>query len=54
MRTLVVRDDRFAPEPRRLEVFADVAEILDADPEVSDGTRLRLPFAVKAYRTTRL
>lgn len=37
----------------RKHVFAAVAEVLDADPEVSDGERLRLPFAVPAYRATR-
>jgi SAM-dependent methyltransferase len=42
------------PEPERAKVFADVAEILDTDPEVSDGARLRLPFAVTAYRATRI
>jgi SAM-dependent methyltransferase len=42
------------PEPERTAVFADVAEILDSDPEVSDGTRLRLPFAVNAYRAKRV
>jgi SAM-dependent methyltransferase len=42
------------PEPAREEVFADVAEILDSDPDVSDATRLRLPFAVPAYRATRI
>jgi SAM-dependent methyltransferase len=40
------------PEPERVQVFADVAEILDADPEVRDGERLRLPFAVRAFRAT--
>ncbi len=42
------------PEPERAEVFADVAAILDADPEVSSGGRLRLPFAVPAYRARRI
>lgn len=42
------------PEPDRAQVFADVAEILDSDPEVSDGKRLRLPFAVNAYRAIRV
>jgi SAM-dependent methyltransferase len=42
------------PDREREQVFADVAEILDADPEVSDGERLRLPFAVPAFRATRL
>ena len=42
------------PEPDRVQVFTEVAEILDSDPEVSAGGRLRLPFAVPAYRATRL
>ena len=42
------------PDDDRKQVFAAVAEILDSDPEVSDGARLRLPFAVKAYRATRV
>jgi hypothetical protein len=41
-------------EPEREKVFADVAEILDADSEVSADGRLRLPFAVRAYRATRV
>jgi len=40
------------PEEERRRVFADVAEVLDSDPAVSDGERLRLPFAVPAYRAT--
>jgi SAM-dependent methyltransferase len=40
-----------APERRR--EFAAVAEILDADPSLHDGDRLRLPFVVDAYRATR-
>jgi SAM-dependent methyltransferase len=42
------------PEPQRVQVFAEVAEILDSDPEVSAGGRLRLPFAVTAYRAVRI
>jgi SAM-dependent methyltransferase len=42
------------PEPERLRVFAEVAEILDSDPEVSADGRLRLPFIVPAYRATRI
>ena len=42
------------PEPERAWVFAEVAETLDADPEVSAGGRLRLPFAVPAYRAVRI
>ena len=42
------------PEPERRRVFADVTEILDADPSVRDGDRLRLPFVVEAYRATRV
>jgi SAM-dependent methyltransferase len=34
-------------------VLADVARILDADPSLHDGDRLRLPFVVDAYRATR-
>jgi len=42
------------PEDERGRVFAEVAEILDADPRVSDGDCLRLPFVVAAYRATRV
>lgn len=42
------------PDDDRKRVFVAVAEILDSDPEVSDGERLRLPFAVPAFRATRL
>jgi SAM-dependent methyltransferase len=42
------------PDGEREHVFAAVAEILDSDPEVSDGERLRLPFAVTAFRATRI
>jgi SAM-dependent methyltransferase len=41
------------PEPQRRTVFAEVAGILDSDPEVSADGRLRLPFAVRAYRAVR-
>jgi SAM-dependent methyltransferase len=34
-------------------VLAEVGEILDADPSLRDGERLRLPFVVDAYRATR-
>jgi SAM-dependent methyltransferase len=40
-------------EMERAHVFERVAEILDADPSVSDGDRLRLPFVVDAYRALR-
>lgn len=39
-------------DERRRE-FAAVAEILDADPSLHDGDRLRLPFVVDAYRAVR-
>lgn len=42
------------PDGERERVFAEVAEILDSDPDVSDGERLRLPFAVPAFRATRI
>jgi SAM-dependent methyltransferase len=38
----------------REDVFVRVANVLDGDPEVSDGERLRLPFAVHAFRATRI
>lgn len=41
-----------AVDERRRE-FAAVAEILDADPSLHDGNRLRLPFVVDAYRAPR-
>jgi SAM-dependent methyltransferase len=41
------------PEPERRRVSVEVAEILDADPSVSDGAALQLPFVVTAYRATR-
>jgi SAM-dependent methyltransferase len=40
-------------EMERADVFERVAEILDADPSLRDGDRLRLPFVVDAYRATR-
>jgi SAM-dependent methyltransferase len=42
------------PEDERRRVSHEVAEILDADPSVSDGGTLRLPFVVTAYRATRV
>jgi SAM-dependent methyltransferase len=41
------------PEDERRREFAAVADILDADPSLHDGDRLRLPFVVDAYRATR-
>jgi SAM-dependent methyltransferase len=41
------------PEPEQRRVFAEVTEILHADPTVWEGERLRLPFVVDAYRATR-
>ncbi len=41
------------PEDERRREFAAVAAILDGDPSLHDGDRLRLPFVVDAYRTTR-
>ena len=40
-------------EDERVRVVGEVAELLDADPTVSDGGTLRLPFVVAAYRATR-
>ena len=40
-------------EDERRRVFAEVEEIVDADPSLHDGDRLRLPFVVEAYRATR-
>jgi SAM-dependent methyltransferase len=37
----------------RRPVFDEVAKILDGDPSLHDGDRLRLPFVVDAYRATR-
>lgn len=41
------------PEDERRLVSAEVADVLDADPSLSDGGTLRLPFLVSAYRATR-
>lgn len=41
------------PEDERQREFAAVAKILDADPSLHDGDRLRLPFVVAAYRAAR-
>jgi SAM-dependent methyltransferase len=41
-----------AEDERRRE-FAAVAEILDADPSLHRGNRLRLPFVVDGYRAAR-
>jgi SAM-dependent methyltransferase len=41
------------PEDERQRVFAEVAEVLDSDPVVSDRNRLRLPFVVAAYGAKR-
>ncbi len=40
-------------EDVRRRVFAEVEDLLDADPSLHDGDRLRLPFVVEAYRATR-
>jgi SAM-dependent methyltransferase len=40
-------------EGERRRVLAEVAELLDSDPSLSDGAALRLPFVVAAYRATR-
>ena len=40
-------------EMERAHVFERVAAILDADPSLRDGDRLRLPFVVDAYRAVR-
>jgi SAM-dependent methyltransferase len=40
-------------DEERRRVCAEVAEVVDADPSVSDGGTLRLPFVVAAYRATR-
>ncbi len=42
------------PDEERRRVFADVADVLDSDRDVSNGGRLRLPFAVSAYRASRI
>jgi SAM-dependent methyltransferase len=41
------------PEDERRREFAAVAEILDGDPSLHEGDRLRLPFVVDAYRAAR-
>ena len=41
-------------EDERRKEFSAVAEILDGDPSLHDGDRLRLPFVVDAYRATRV
>jgi SAM-dependent methyltransferase len=41
------------PDEERRRVFAEVAELLDADASLSEGGKLRLPFVVAAYRATR-
>jgi SAM-dependent methyltransferase len=41
------------PDDEHLRVLADVTKILDGDPSLHDGDRLRLPFVVDAYRATR-
>lgn len=41
------------PDEEREQVFADVADVVDSDPSVSDGVTVRIPFAVHAYRATR-
>jgi SAM-dependent methyltransferase len=40
-------------EDERRRVFAEVAAILHSDDSLSDGTTLRLPFVVSAYRAAR-
>jgi SAM-dependent methyltransferase len=41
------------PEDERRRVGDEVGKILDADPSLRDGDRLRLPFVVDAYRAAR-
>lgn len=41
------------PDDERKRLFAEVAAILDADPSLSRGDRLALPFVVDAYRAAR-
>ena len=41
------------PDDERRRVLSGVADVLDADPSVSDGGTLRLPFVVSAYRASR-
>jgi SAM-dependent methyltransferase len=40
------------PEDERRRIFGEVAQFLDADPSLSDGVTLRLPFVVAAYRAS--
>lgn len=40
-------------DDERRRVLAEVGELLDSDPAVTDGAALRLPFVVAAYRATR-
>jgi len=40
-------------EDERRRAAAEVADVLDSDPAISDGRTLRLPFLVTAYRATR-
>jgi SAM-dependent methyltransferase len=42
------------PEDERRRLYAEIAGILDADPALHDGDQLRMPFAVDAYRATRV
>jgi SAM-dependent methyltransferase len=42
------------PEDERRRIFGEVAQLLDAEPSLSDGETLRLPFVVAAYRATRV
>jgi SAM-dependent methyltransferase len=41
------------PDEERRRVLAEVGDLLDADPSLSSGGKLRLPFVVSAYRATR-
>ena len=38
------------PGPARRDLFAEIAALLDADPEIRRGDRLALPFVVDAHR----
>jgi SAM-dependent methyltransferase len=40
-------------EEERRRVFAEVGEILDADPSLRESDELRLPYVVNAYRAVR-
>lgn len=42
------------PDGERERVFAEVREILDADPSVAEGDSLRLPFVVDVFRAARV